>query len=119
MPLAMVTMSGITPCVLEAPEMRAGAAEAGLHFVGDAHAAGGAHVFVGVLEIAVRKHDEAADALDGFGDEAGDLPRAWRSQSAASRRRRISGRPPGRRSRTGRDRDRARRRDARRSCAAR
>ena len=59
----------------KAPEMRAGAAEAGLHFVGDAHAAGGADVFVSVLEIAVRKYHEAADALDGFGDEAGDLAR--------------------------------------------
>ena len=60
--------------------MRAGAAEAGLHFVGDAHAARGAHVFVGVLEIAMRKYHEAAHALDGFGDEAGDFARAWRSR---------------------------------------
>ena len=33
----------------EAPEMRARAAKAGLHFVGDAHAAGRADVFVDVL----------------------------------------------------------------------
>ena len=37
----------------ESPEMRAGAAEAGLHFVGDANAARGADMFVSVLEIAV------------------------------------------------------------------
>ena len=34
----------------ETPVMRAGAAEAGLHFIRDADAAGGAHVLVGVLE---------------------------------------------------------------------
>ena len=53
--------------------MRAGAAEAGLHFIGDADAAGGAHVFVGVLQIAIREHNAAADALDRLGDKAGDL----------------------------------------------
>jgi len=60
---------------LEAPVMRAGAAEAGLHLVGDAHAAGGAHIFVGVLEVARRELDKAADALDGLGDEGRDLAR--------------------------------------------
>ena len=59
----------------EAPEMRAGAPEAGLHFVRDADAARGAHVFVGVLQITVRKHHAAADALDRLGDEPRDLSR--------------------------------------------
>ena len=58
---------------LEAPEMRAGAAEAGLDFVGDAETAGGAHVFVGVLEVALGEFDEAAHALDGLGEERGDF----------------------------------------------
>ena len=52
----------------EAPVVRARAAEAGLHFIGDAHAAGGAHVLVGVLQIAVGENDEAADALDRLGE---------------------------------------------------
>ena len=38
--------------ILEGPEARAHAAEPGLHLVGDAHAAGGAHVRVHVREIA-------------------------------------------------------------------
>ena len=41
----------------EAPVMRARAAEAGLHFIRDANAAGRAHVFVSVLEITVREND--------------------------------------------------------------
>ncbi len=59
----------------EAPEMRAGAAEASLDFVGNGDAACGADVFVSVLEVAVREDDATADALDGFGDEAGDVAR--------------------------------------------
>ena len=57
----------------EAPKMRAGAAAAGLNFVGDAETAGGAHVFVGVLEVALGELDEAAHALDGLGEERGDF----------------------------------------------
>ena len=72
----------------KSPIMRARAAEARLHFVRDAHAAGGADVFVGMFQIAVGKDDAAADALDGFGDEAGHAARRWRSQSDFSRRRR-------------------------------
>src|SRR5690606_16912002 len=50
---------------LEAPEVGAGAAEAGLDFIGDAEATGGAGVRVGVLQVAVREDDGAAYALDG------------------------------------------------------
>src|ERR1700677_3296205 len=56
---------------LEAPEMRSGSAEAGLHFICDTHAAGGTNVFVSLLEITLRKFHEAADSLDGFCDESG------------------------------------------------
>ncbi len=55
--------------------MRARAAKSGLHLVGDAHAAGAAHVFVGVAQVALGKLDEAAYALDGLCDERGDLAR--------------------------------------------
>ena len=41
--LPKVTMSGTTPLELEAPEVLADAAEAGLHLVGDAQPARGAH----------------------------------------------------------------------------
>ena len=100
MPLAMRDDVGNHALRFEAPVMRAGAAEAGLHFVRDADAARGAHVFVGVLEIAVGKNDAAADALDRFRDEARDLSRAWRSRSGSSHRPRISVRRPDRRGRT-------------------
>src|SRR5439155_16030513 len=56
-------------------EVMAGAGEPGLDFIGDAHAAGGAHVFVGVLEVAVRKYYRPAHTLDGLGDEPGNLSR--------------------------------------------
>ena len=52
MPLAMVTMSGTTPSVLEAPVVLAGAAEAGLDLVGDAEPAVLADDVVDDLEIA-------------------------------------------------------------------
>ena len=61
------------PLRFESPEMRAGAAKAGLHFIGDTNAAGGADVFVDVFEIAVGKNDGAADALDRFGNEGRNL----------------------------------------------
>src|SRR5687767_1729489 len=57
----------------ESPVMRAGAAEARLNFIRDANTAGGANVFVSVPQIAVRKHDGAADALNALGDEPRDL----------------------------------------------
>ena len=44
--------------------MRAGAAEARLHFIGDAQAARGPHVLVNVFEITIGKNDAAADTLD-------------------------------------------------------
>ena len=75
----MTTMSGTTPCVLERPEVRAHPAEPGLHFVGDAHAAGGAHVRVHLGEIARRKHDLPADARARLGDEAGERSRLRRA----------------------------------------
>jgi hypothetical protein len=59
--------------ILEAPEVGAGAAEAGLDFIGDADAAGVAGVGVGVGEVVGRVGDGAADALHGFGDEGGDF----------------------------------------------
>ena len=63
--------------VLEAPEMLAGAAEAGLHFVGDAQAAVLADDVVDDLEIFRRRRDGSADALDRFADEAGDFARRF------------------------------------------
>ena len=58
---------------LEAPEVGAGPAEAGLHFVGDAEPAGGPHMRVGLGQVAVGEDDEAAQALNRLGDEAGDF----------------------------------------------
>ena len=98
--------------------MRAGAAEAGLHFIRDANSARRAHVFVSVLEITVRENDAAADALDGFGDEAGDLPGSGVVDHVFHVVRiflaglGIVAAP------NARDTDRARSRDERRSCAA-
>jgi len=54
-PLARVTMSGITPCVSKSPKMRAGPAETGLDFIGNRHPAGDTDMFVCVLEIAIGK----------------------------------------------------------------
>ena len=93
-PFAMVTMSGIDALRFESPVMRAGAAEAGLHFIGDADAAGRAHMFVSVLEIAVGKNNAAAHALDRFGDERRDLSRTSRSRSGSSHRPHIFFRHP-------------------------
>ncbi len=44
--------------------MTAGAAKAGLNFIGDAQTAGSAHVLVSVFQIAVGKDNASADALD-------------------------------------------------------
>src|SRR6516225_2004343 len=60
---------------LESPEMRAGAAKTGLHLVRNAHAAGGADIFVRLLEITLRKFHKATDTLNGFGYEPGDFAR--------------------------------------------
>src|SRR5579862_2988205 len=57
---------------LESPEMCAEAAEADLHFVGDADAACGADLFVSFGEIAGRKNNLAGDAGQCFGDVCGD-----------------------------------------------
>ena len=58
--------------ILERPEARAHAPESGLHFVGDAHAAAGAHVLVHLLEIARREDELSADARARLGDERRD-----------------------------------------------
>ena len=59
---------------LERPHVRTNSAEAELHFVGDAHAPGGAHVSVGGAEVAVRKGEHAAGAEDAFAEERGGMP---------------------------------------------
>ena len=55
--------------LLEAPEMRAQAPVADLHLVGDADAAGSAHVRVGRLQVAVGQHDAAGVAVQRLADE--------------------------------------------------
>ena len=72
--------------ILERPEARAHAAESRLHFVGDADAAGRAHVLVHVRQISRRKDELAADARTRLGDEAGDAPRRAREARRRSRR---------------------------------
>src|SRR5262249_43907969 len=59
---------------LEAPEVAAHAAEAGLNLIGNADAARPTNVLINVLEITVREHHDATDALDGFSDERRHLP---------------------------------------------
>ena len=59
--------------VLDAEPVLAGAAEAGLHFVGDEQAAVFFDDGENDLEIFRRRSDESADALNGFGDERGDV----------------------------------------------
>ena len=71
-PLALVMMSGRHAPLLDAEPLAAGAAPAGLHFVADEDAAVIAHDLVDDLEIFLGRRDEAADALNGLGDEAGD-----------------------------------------------
>ena len=66
--------------VFECPEARAHAPESGLHFVGDAHAAAGAHVLVHFLEISRREDELTAHARAGFGRSA---------ESGAARARRF------------------------------
>ena len=59
----------------KSPEMRAGAAKAGLHFVRDADAARRADVFISMFQITVRKNHAAADALNRFGNESSHAAR--------------------------------------------
>src|SRR5207247_9000049 len=63
--------------VLEAPELRARSPEAGLHFVGDAHAAMTAHDVVDDAELLRRRRDDPAGTLDRLGDKARDLARRF------------------------------------------
>ena len=60
--------------VLDAEPFLAGAAEAGLHFVGNEKAAVILHDVEDDLEIFRRRSDESADALNRLGDERGDVP---------------------------------------------
>src|SRR4029079_6523393 len=55
--------------LLERPEVRADAPQAGLHLVGDAHAAYRADMPIDRIEIAGRRHDLSADARTGLRDE--------------------------------------------------
>ena len=63
---------GLDAPVLDAPHLAAGAAEAGLHLVADEQAAVLADDVDRDLEVLRRRRDEAADALDRLGEEAGD-----------------------------------------------
>ena len=79
-------MSGVTSVGLEGPEVGAQTAEARLDFVRDADPAGRAHARVHVGQEPLRRHDLAAHARAGLGDEA-------RETSSASRRDRRSPSP--------------------------
>ena len=59
--------------ILDAEPFLSGAAPAGLHFVGDEERAVFLHDFEHNLEVFLRRSDEAADALNWFGDERGDV----------------------------------------------
>ena len=63
--------------ILVRPVVMAGAAEAALHFVGDADAAVLADDVVHDLEELLGRRDRAADALNRLADEAGDLARRF------------------------------------------
>src|SRR4029450_6198800 len=63
---------GHDPLRLESPEVRAEPGEADLDLVRDADPAGGAHVRVGLGEIAGRKDDLASDARQALGEEGGE-----------------------------------------------
>ena len=71
-PLALVMMSGCDAPVLDAEPLAAGAAPGGLDFVGDEDATVLAHDIRDDFEVLFGRSDEAADALDRLGDEAGD-----------------------------------------------
>src|SRR5205823_255574 len=55
--------------LLEGPEVRADAAQAGLHLVGNAHSTGGADVPIDRVEVVGRQHYLAADAGARLGNE--------------------------------------------------
>ena len=63
-------MSGTSALRLESPEVRADAAEADLHLVGDADGAGRARVPVGGREVPGRKHDLPAAGEQALAEEA-------------------------------------------------
>ena len=48
----------------ESPEVCAGSAKAGLHFIGDAQTSGSTHMLVNIFEVAVGKHNDTTYALD-------------------------------------------------------
>src|SRR5580693_3643484 len=58
------------------PIMRSGPSKSTLNFVRDADATRRAHMLVSGLQIAVRKHDRAADSLNGLGDKGRHPPRS-------------------------------------------
>src|SRR5439155_25266868 len=64
---------GFDAPLFDAPHLVAGAAEAGLDFVADEHAAVFLHDVVNDLEVFLRRIDDAAETLDRFADERGDL----------------------------------------------
>ena len=66
----------------KSPEVRARSSKAGLHFIRDAQAASGAHVLVGIFQIAIWQHHRTAHALNAFGDERAHLPRCSKLNQA-------------------------------------
>ena len=72
-PFATVSRSGDDVVRLVAPEVVAGAAEAGLHLVGDEEDAVVGEHLVQRTEETVGRCREATDTLDGLGDHARDI----------------------------------------------
>src|SRR5262249_20194410 len=64
--------------LLDAEPFLAGASPAGLDFVSDEQSAVILHDLENDLEVFLRRSDEAAESLDRFGDERGDLTRGGR-----------------------------------------
>ena len=81
---------GLHAPVLDAEPRVARAAEARLHLVDDQQAAEAADDLGHALEVAPRRHDVAAHAQDGLGDERGRAGRWWRSGSPPPRPARTS-----------------------------
>ena len=102
----------------ESPKMAAGPAKTGLDFVRYADATGSADVLVNLLEIAVRKDNASANALNRFGDEARDPAGGGEVDELLD----VRGEFPSRfrivAPVTGRDTDPARGHDERQNCAA-
>ena len=84
MPLAIVTMSGVTPQFSKPQKCVARAAETRLHFVGNAQSAVPADDVIDDLVVFRRRRNGAAGALNRFGDEAGRIARTFRSGSTIS-----------------------------------